>query len=230
MPELQPHDAEAEAPADVACGGCARGHPEAEARAQAAGDSSTSGGVVAGLLARTESAEKRAETSEKIAAKAQAEVRKLRAELHAVRAEKTRVEERAAQAELALEGADDPEACASRLQAEDRATRAETEVLRLHCELQAFRTAMLGECKSLSITPTPQKDSPDDFGGNAPAKYGAIACCRYSCGCLHFYLVRLCVCLVTLLCGPLRWSRNKALHIAGKAAPTPVQEVDAQGV
>merc|ERR1719424_244196 len=48
------------------------------------------------------------------------------------------------------------EACrAGRAQAEERAVDAESQVLRLHCELQALRTALLGGVDSSTTAPPP---------------------------------------------------------------------------
>lgn len=183
--------------------------------------------VVSGLLARAETAERRAESWKATADKAQAEVRKLRAKLHEFRVDMARVEERAVRAERAVRGAESAEAWASWAEAEDRAVRAEAEVLRLHCELQAFRTAMLGEDKILTSTPTPVMplDDLEAAPGNSdfPTEYGLRPCFRYSCGCLRFSAQHLCGFFGALLCKPVRWSRDKALHMAGKPAPTLVQ-------
>uniref|UniRef100_A0A7S2C4S3 Uncharacterized protein n=1 Tax=Alexandrium andersonii TaxID=327968 RepID=A0A7S2C4S3_9DINO len=182
--------------------------------------------VVSGLVVRAETAERRAEAWKATADKAQAEVRKLRAKLHEFRADMARIEERAVRAEQAVRGAESAEAWASWAEAEERAVRAESEVLRLHCELEAFRTAMLGEDKILSSAPPPvvRLDEFETAPGNEfPTEYGLRPCCSYSCGCLRFSAERLCANLSSLLCRPVRWSRDKALHLAGKPAPALVQ-------
>jgi len=96
----------------------------------------------------------RAETAEQRAVSAEADVRRLRADLHSLTSPRGSGVARGAGA-----GADDfAAALAARAQAEERAAHAESEVLRLHCELQAFRSAMFGDTtveESTATAPPP---------------------------------------------------------------------------
>lgn len=104
------------------------------------------------------------ERSAKRADRAEAEVRKLRAELHALKTEKAATEARLISAECAMANGPEDAAAIARaraMEAEARAVRAEEETLKLHCELQALRAAVLIEQTEGGTTtsaPPPEDD------------------------------------------------------------------------
>jgi len=184
--------------------------------ADVGGEAPTGTGVVAGLVDRAERAERRA-------TKAEADVRKLRADLHAMNNARSEAEERARRIEQAVHesGGSANEAWAARASVEERAARAESENVRLHCELQALRAALIGDDRPTG--PAPQTSSLEP-------KYEAGLCLNYSCGCLCFFLAWFCSLILSVLCWPCALCGKLLARAAGVGGPseTPVEAVKAE--
>lgn len=160
-----------------------------------------SGGADAALLARAGRAEARASALD-------TEVRKLRAELQAER--NARI---AASSGVALATTGPRGSCAGCTDATARAEHAEAEVLRLHCELQAFRDMFFTERSA----PHP--------GVSALPPYEAAACLRYSCGCLLDLLRRCGGAIANARCCPMRCSDAGIGGLVGRPTKAPLKAV-----
>jgi hypothetical protein len=160
-------------------------------------------------------AEGRGDRDEKLI-KAETQIRTLRAELHIALAEKAALEERVARAETSTQGGGAGDACAARMAVEERLSAVETENMRLHCELQAMRAALL----STETTTAPPPPSEEVVAVVVtPRKFETWTCLKYCCSCLCFAFLRplmlAVLWLLASLCAPCRWyqARRRAVDV-----------------